>query len=138
MSRRRILAFLVSGGITGLAGCAAFGDDWVTEATNEPEYDDTVTTVNRSNESVDVTLTITHDGPERVVHHERYTVAAESELETYDFRNAPTDGVEVFVIEGSFPDGEVVSFRFPTHACTRDPGISIDVDGTPRRVVSDC
>lgn len=139
MNRRQFASLIVGSAL--LAGCLESGtdtetdepsrddttssDDWMQEASNEPAYDRTVTIHNERSEPVEIEVEISHEGDAGTVHSDRHTVDGDAETEVYDFRDAPTEGVEQYRIAGRLESGAEASFTYSTNACVADPGLIV-------------
>ena len=128
---------LVVGSIVSVAGCldSSEGDQ---SLQNEPDYDETVVFRNRSDEAAEIDLEVIHESGEGVVHSETYSVDAGAERDAYDFRDAPTNGVETYTITGRLDTGEEASFQFPTNACVSSPELIVEEDGTLDGIWAEC
>ena len=128
---------LVAGGIVSTTGCLDGSDD-ARDYQNEPDYHETVVVRNRSDEPVEIDLEIVHENGEGTVHSEVHTVEAGAEIDAYDFRDAPTDGVETYAITGRLDTGEEESFEFPTNACVSSPELIVEEYGTLDGIWAEC
>lgn len=151
MNRRQFASLVVGSGF--LAGClenesdtgtdesprddATSSDDWMQEAGNEPAYDRTVAVHNERSDPVEIEVEIGHEGDAGTVHSDRHTVDGDAELEVYDFRDAPTEGVEQYRIAGRLESGAEATFTYATNACMADPGLIIR-DETLESLRSEC
>lgn len=94
-----------------LAGCSL-----VRSNQSEPAYDTEVHLVNYSNDQQTVQVIVTHRGSAGIVYDSSHTIAPDTEIETYDFRDAPTEGVETYDISGTLHTGDQEGTETPTEA----------------------
>lgn len=129
MQRRVVLSALGSVVAASTGGC--LGAD---HSSSEPAYDRVVTLANSSPEVRTVEVTVTHDGSAGGVHRERYRIEPGAEIEVYDFREAPTDGVETYEIAGELASGRRAVIEYRTNRCVSHPEIIVRserrIDGT--------
>lgn len=109
MHRRSLLAYAGLSLSFSLTGCSL-----VRSNQSKPAYDTEVYLVNSSSVQQTVQVTVTHRGSAGTVYDSSHTIAPDTEIETYDFRNAPTDGVETYYIKGILQKGDQEGAEAPT------------------------
>lgn len=127
MKRREVGRLVSVTVLAAVSGCLAEDDQHRPQ--DEPRYDDVVEVRNQMDESIEIHVRIVHVGGEGTVHDETHRLESESTKQVYDFRDAPTDGVERYAIWGEVETGEEELFIFHTNESMIEPWLSIDVNG---------
>lgn len=133
MYRRRLLAGFGLTVTSPLAGCSGGHS-----GQSQPAYDRAVRLENRSGERRTVRVTVTHVGPAGTVYDDSHAIAPDAAREAYDFREAPTDGVETYEIAGELASGRRAVLEYATHRCMSDPAIILSEAGEIDTVHAEC
>lgn len=124
MRRRAVVSAFGPGLATATGGC--LGRD---HPGSKPAYDRIVPLANSSSEERTVEVTVTHAGSEGAVHRESYRIEPGDEIEVYDLRDAPTDGVETYEIAGELASGRRAVVEYRTRRCMSSPEIVVRSEG---------
>lgn len=136
MNRRTVLACAGISLIAPLAGCSKNGDS--TPVSSHPAYDRTVRLSNRDTKQHNVDITIAHEGPQDVIYEERHSIAPDEDVGVYDFRDAPTEGVETYTITGQLEKGRRDSVSYRTNRCHGNPIVYVNNEGKIHASYSMC
>lgn len=133
MNRRRLLAGVGLTVAAPLAGCSGGHS-----GQSQPAYDRAVSLENLSGERRTVRVTVTHDGPAGTVYDDGHSIAPDAAMEVYDFRDAPTEGVETYEVAGELASGRRAILEYVTHRCMSDPAIVVTEAGEIDTVHAEC